>query len=90
MLYYILIVNQKGIMTNTCQNPDLHDFGMDSLLESYHSLLIHSAQMAITRHNHPPMTGLKEGCPYCDTYGNAFKNGVIPFSKSKFGTRLKN
>lgn len=77
-------------------NMHSSDFGigigidMESLLDSYQSLLIRSAQMEATRHNHPPMIGLQSGCPYCDTYGNVFKNGVVPFVKSKFGDHLKN
>lgn len=28
-------------------------------------------------HNHPPTTGIVQGCPFCISKGNIFENGVL-------------
>jgi hypothetical protein len=35
------------------------------------------------RHTHPPVYGLVDQCPYCQTFGNVFQDGTIPLNESK-------
>jgi len=35
------------------------------------------------RHTHPPVYGLVDQCPYCQTFGNVFQHGPIPLNESK-------
>jgi len=59
-------------------------FGLD-IIKIYEEKVIsdlgdNCGSTAPRKHNHPPIKGVMEDCAYCRTFGNVFRDGIIPLN----------